>query len=159
MPSPPSKKNKYLLKNLWGYPLAEVRPRPRNGCISFLKNIFFFKFLIWPTGLPRRRSLQKITARWRYRLPSNNLTAHYNSQFFASFQFGFDQEAQRPKRFWIGPKHDSVHFKSLCGFLPIDRWSCVHPVYARQDCNGNPISTFLPIYEFQMNWPLGRFSL
>ena len=28
-----------------------------------------------------------------------------------------------------------------------------------KDCNGNPISTFPPCYEFQMNWPLGRFSL
>ena len=53
------------------------------------------KFLIWPTGLPRRRSSPKIAARWRYRLPSNNLTAHYNSQFFVSFYFGFDQEAQK----------------------------------------------------------------
>ena len=34
------------------------------------------------------------------------------------------------KRLWIGPKHNSVHFKSLCGCLPINRWSCVHPVYA-----------------------------
>ena len=34
------------------------------------------------------------------------------------------------KRLWIGPKHNSVHFESLCWCLPIDRWSCVHPVYA-----------------------------
>ena len=33
------------------------------------------------------------------------------------------------KRLWIGPIHNSVHFKSLCRCLPIDRWSCVHPVY------------------------------
>ena len=34
----------------------------------------------------------KIAARWRYRLPINNLTAHYNSQFCVSFHFGFAQE-------------------------------------------------------------------
>ena len=79
------------------------------------KNIFFSKFLIWPSGLPRPTS-SKITARWRYRLPSNNLTAHYNKN--------------ASKRLWIGPKHNSVHFKSLCWCLPIDRWSRVHPVYA-----------------------------
>ena len=52
----------------------------------FEKNNFFSKFLIWPSGLPRRRSSPKIAA-------SNNLTAHYNSQFFVSFHFDFDQEA------------------------------------------------------------------
>ena len=36
----------------------------------------------------------------------------------------------------------------------------VHPMYAgKKDCNVNPISTFPPCYAFQMNWPLGRFSL
>ena len=34
LPSPPSKKNKLLLKNHWGYTLVEVRLRPRNGCIN-----------------------------------------------------------------------------------------------------------------------------
>ena len=33
--------------------------------------------------------------RWRYRLPSNNLTAQYNSQFFVSLHFDFDQEAPK----------------------------------------------------------------
>ena len=28
-----------------------------------------------------------------------------------------------------------------------------------KDCNGNPICTFPPCYAFQINWPLGRFSL
>ena len=28
-----------------------------------------------------------------------------------------------------------------------------------KDFNGNPISNFPPCYAFQMNWPLGRFSL
>ena len=46
-------------------------------------------FLILSTGLPRRQSPQKITARWRYRLPIKNLTAHYNSQLCVSFHFCF----------------------------------------------------------------------
>ena len=62
---------------------------------EFFEFFFFLKFLNWPLGLPRRRSSPKIAARWRYRLPSNNLTAHYNSQFFVSFHFDFDQEAQK----------------------------------------------------------------
>ena len=45
----------------------------------FEKNYFFSKFLILPSGPPRRRSSPKIAARWRYRIPSNNLTAQYNS--------------------------------------------------------------------------------
>ena len=59
------------------------------GVLIFWKNISFSKFLIWPSDLPRRRLSPKIAARWRYRLPSNNLTAHYNSQFFVSFHFNF----------------------------------------------------------------------
>ena len=30
----------------------------------------------------------------------------------------------------LGLKHTSVYFKSLCGCLPLDNWSCVQPVYA-----------------------------
>ena len=33
------------------------------------------------------------------------------------------------------------------------------PCMLEKDCNGNPISTLPPCYAFQMNWPLGRFSL
>ena len=43
--------------------------------------LFSSKFLILSTDVPRRQSPPEIAARWRYRLPSNNLTAHYNSQF------------------------------------------------------------------------------
>ena len=76
------------------YPPAEVRPRPQNGCINyFTKRFFSSKFLILPPGLPRRRSSPKIAARWRYRLPSKSLTAHYNSQCFVSFHRCFDQDA------------------------------------------------------------------
>ena len=56
-----------------------------SGVIIILLKLFFFKFLILSTGVPRRRSPPEIAARWRYRLPSNNLTAHYNSQFCVSF--------------------------------------------------------------------------
>ena len=54
------------------------------------------------------------------------------------------------KHVWIGPKHNLDHFKSLWGWLLIDSWSCVHPLYAGKNCNGNPISTFPHCYAFQM---------
>ena len=37
--------------------------------------------------IPWHRSPPEIAARWRYSLSSNNLTAHYNSQFQLSFWF------------------------------------------------------------------------
>ena len=86
-----------LLKIHWGYTLAEVRPRPRKRCNNYFTKTFFSKFLILSTGLPRRRSPPKNAARWRCRLPIENLTAHYDSQFCVSFYF-FCQEAQ--KRLW-----------------------------------------------------------
>ena len=33
------------------------------------------------------------------------------------------------------------------------------PCMLEKDCNGHPISTFPACYAFQMNWPLGGFSL
>ena len=66
-----------------------------SGVIIILLKLFSSKFLILSTGVPRRRLPPEIAARWRYRLPSNNLKAHYNSHFFVSFNFGFDQEAQK----------------------------------------------------------------
>ena len=79
-----------------------------TGVSFFLVNDFFFsKFLILPTGLPRRPLPPKIAARWRYRLLINNLTAHYNSQFFVSFHLCFNQTPHNAsKRVWIGPKHE-----------------------------------------------------
>ena len=53
----------------------------------FYLKIISSKFLILSTGLTRRRSPLKIAARWRYRLPIENLTAHYNSQFCVIFLF------------------------------------------------------------------------
>ena len=76
---------------------AERRPLPRNMLTRLpTKKFFFFsKFLILSTGLPRRRLPLKIAARWRYKLPTNNLTAHYKSQFCVNFYFCLAQEAQK----------------------------------------------------------------
>ena len=43
LPSPPSKKNKYPLKNHWGCTLAEVRSWPRKWCNNYFSKTFFFK--------------------------------------------------------------------------------------------------------------------
>ena len=57
---PAKQKKQVALKNHWGYTLAELRPWPRNGWINFLKFFSFLsKFLIWPSGLPWRRSYRK----------------------------------------------------------------------------------------------------
>ena len=61
----------------------------RSSVITILPKLFFSKSLILSTGLQRRQSPPQITARWRYRLPMKNLTAHYNIQFCVSFHFCF----------------------------------------------------------------------
>ena len=64
----------------------KIRVRLRKQRMNSFTNSFFLsKFLIWFTSLPRHRLPQKIAARWRYRLPINNLTADYNSQFCEAF--------------------------------------------------------------------------
>ena len=92
-----TKKNKKPLKNHWGYTLAEVRLRLRKQCNNYFTKTFFLQnSLSCPQaylGAGRCRSLPEIAARWRYRLHSNNLTEHYNSQFLIRFYFGFDKEA------------------------------------------------------------------
>ena len=70
-------------------------PQPPKGSRSILLKVIFFKFLILFRGLPRRRSPAEIAARWRYRLPITNMTAHYDGQFCESFNFCFYQEAQK----------------------------------------------------------------
>ena len=45
-----------------------------------------------------RRSPAEIAARWRYRPPIKNMTAHYDSQFCVSFHCCLLQEA--PNRLW-----------------------------------------------------------
>ena len=56
-------------------------------------------------GLSRRGLLPKVAARWRYRLPIKNVTAHYNSQFCDSINFVlFRKPENASKRVWIGPK-------------------------------------------------------
>ena len=69
-------------KNKSGYPLTELQPQKGSD-----KQFNFFKFLILSRGIPWRCSPAKIAARWRYRPPSKNLTAHYNSQFCVSSHF------------------------------------------------------------------------
>ena len=153
-PAKPAKQqNKKLLK------IIEVTHSRRSGrgrgtgVLIFWNTIFFSsKFLIWPTGLPWRRSSSKVTARWRYRLPSNNLTARYNSQFFCKLSFWF----------WPGSPKMALNVSELG--LNIIQFNSnlyvgVFPCMLEKDCNGKPISTFPPCYAFQMNWPLGRFSL
>ena len=115
-PSPPSKKKP---SGYWKF--IEVTHLQRSsrvcgsGVIIILLKLFFFKI----PDLVHRRTPAPVAAknRWSYRLPSNNLTAHYNSQFCVS------------ECVWIGPKHDFLHFKSSWGCLLIDSWSCVHPLY------------------------------
>jgi hypothetical protein len=46
-----------------------------------LLKLFFFKIPDLVHRHTSRRSPPEIAARWRYKLPSNNLTAQYNSQF------------------------------------------------------------------------------
>ena len=53
---------------------------------------------VTPSPPRRPRFPAEIAARWRYRPPIKNMTAHYNSQFCVSFHCCFLQEAQ--KRLW-----------------------------------------------------------
>ena len=61
--------------------IIEVTHSLRSHCgrgsrvTIILLKLFFSKFLILSTDVRRRRSPPEITARWHYRLPSNNLTA------------------------------------------------------------------------------------
>ena len=76
-------------KNPSGNTLAELRQRLRKSSIKQFTIKCFFLFLIFSRGLPRWRSPAEIAARWRYRPPIKNLTAHYNSPFCVSFSFLF----------------------------------------------------------------------
>ena len=63
--------------------------------VNYLVKKYSIFFQLLDTDVPWGRSPPEMAARWRYRLPSNNLTVHYNSQFSVSFHFGFEQEAQK----------------------------------------------------------------
>ena len=132
LPAKPANKSKQVAIQIhWGYTLAELRPWPWNWCNEYFTKTFFHQNSWLSTGVPRCRLPPKIAARWRYRLPSNNLTAHYDSQFFVRFHFGFARKSKNSSKcVWIGPKHNFVHFKSLWGCLLIDSLSRVHPLYA-----------------------------
>ena len=107
-----------------------------SAVIIILLKLFFFK----------------IAARWRYRLPSNNLTAHYNSQFCVSFYFFF----------WPGSPNMPLNMSELglniiyfiynlyVGAVLYIAGLVSNPRMLEKDCNGNPISTFPPCYAFQI---------
>ena len=80
MPQTPRKKKRVAFEIYWGDTLLEVRLRTRKRCNDYFTEIFFsLNFVILSTGLPRRQLPPKIAARWHYRLPMENVTAHYNS--------------------------------------------------------------------------------
>ena len=88
-------KNTLDIQNSQGVPPRKSNRSRRSSVLFFILNVFLFsKFLILSTGLLRRRLPPKIAARWRYRLPIENLTAHYNTQFCVSFNFWFCQKAR-----------------------------------------------------------------
>ena len=93
LPATPAKKSKRVAVEVT-HSRASGRGRGM-GVINILLKLFSSEFLILSTGVPQRRSPPEIAARWRYRLPSNNLTADYDSQFYVSLHFGFDQKAQQ----------------------------------------------------------------
>ena len=84
-----------LLARQFGISLWHYSFRSYKMCYSTSSHIWTFVTL-WP---PRRRWFPaEIAARWRYRPPIKNMTAHYNSRFCVSFHCCFLQEAQ--KRLW-----------------------------------------------------------
>ena len=50
----------------------------------------------------------------------------------------------------MGPKHNSVHFKTLLGCLLIKSWSSFQHLIAGKNMKGNPISTFSPCFSFHI---------
>ena len=80
----------------FGISLLHYSFRSYKMWCSTLSHISTF---VTPWPLRRRRFPAEITARWRYRPPIKNMTAHYNSQFCVSVYCCFLQEAQ--KRLWM----------------------------------------------------------
>ena len=79
LPSPPSKKKNSPWKIIDVSHSRKSGRGRRRGVIIILLKPFFFKI---PDLVHRRTSapvVPEMAARWRYRLPSNNMTAHYNS--------------------------------------------------------------------------------
>ena len=70
----------------FGISLCHYSFRSYKMCYSTSSHIWTF-VTSWP---PRRwRSLTEIAAKWRYRPPIKNMTAHYNSQFFCQLALLF----------------------------------------------------------------------
>ena len=84
-----------LLATRFGISLWHYSFRSYIMCYSTLSHIWTFVTQWLPR---RRRSPAEIAARWRYRPPIKNMTAHYNSQCCVSFFCCLLQEAQ--KRLW-----------------------------------------------------------
>ena len=102
--------------SLWHYSF-----RSYKMCYSTSSHIWTF---VTPCPLRRQRFSAEIAARWRYRRPIKNITAHYASQFCVSFHCCFLQEAQ--KRLWRclnGAKNNLVHFRSVLECPLINSWS------------------------------------
>ena len=129
-PAKPSKQKKQvaLKKSL----RLHTRGTPAAEWINFLKKIIFFQnYWSGPRaylGADRRRKSPLDGA-------TDFLATIWQPITTVSFSLAFililtRKPKNASKRLWIGPKHNSVDFKSLCVCLPIDRWSCVHPVYA-----------------------------
>ena len=63
----------------------------------------------------------------------NSLIQHIfklNILFLEKFTFWSLPGSPKMSLNWALAKIKPVHFKTLCGCLPIDSWSCVHPLYA-----------------------------
>ena len=131
--------------SLWYYSF-----RSYKMCYSTLSHIWTF---VTPLQPRRRRSSTEIAARWRYRPPIKNITAHYNNQFCVSFHCCFLQEAQ--KRLWKclnWAETSFIHFKSSSRCLLIKSWSSSQHLYAGKNMKGNPISTFPPCFCISHWW-------
>ena len=147
-PAKPAKRKKQVaLKNHWGFTLAELRPRPRNGCINFLKKIFFFQNS-WSgpqayLGADRRR-----------KSPLDGAT-----DFLEQSDSTLQQSAFHKLLFWFWPGSLKMPLNvSELGLSIIQFISNLYvgvflwirglvsiPCMLVKDCDGNPISTLLCI--------------
>ena len=132
------KQNKNLIKfSIWD---PTAKPQPRKQCNNYFTKTFFLQHS-WscPQAYLGAGGLQK------FPLDGATLFLATIWQHITTVIMVLTRKPKNAKRVWIGPTHKSVYFKSLCGCLPMDSWSCVHPLYARKNI-------------VMMIWPLGWFS-
>ena len=128
------------------------------------KMCYYTSSHIWTYVTPcpplRPRFPTKIAARWRYRPPIKNMTAHYNSQVCVSFHCCFLQEAQ--KSLWTclnGTKNNVVHFKSVLECCLINSWSSSQHLHAGKRWRVIPslpsdlVFHFTLVKWFRFGWP------